>query len=47
MQTAIANSVSQTGWGGRLADKTNRLNGGASFPSNVSIAGVNLVSDRR
>jgi len=41
-QTAIANSVSQTGWGGRLADKTLGLNGGASFPNNVSIAGVNL-----
>jgi uncharacterized protein (DUF1501 family) len=41
-QTSIANSVSQTGWGGRLADKTNGLNGGATFPSNVSIAGVNL-----
>jgi uncharacterized protein (DUF1501 family) len=41
-QTAIANSVSQTGWGGRLADKTLGLNAGASFPSNVSIAGVNL-----
>ena len=41
-QTSIANTVSQTGWGGRLADKTNGLNGAASFPSNVSIAGVNL-----
>jgi uncharacterized protein (DUF1501 family) len=41
-QTAIANTVSQTGWGGRLADKTASLNGGASFPNNVSIAGVNL-----
>jgi len=41
-QTAIANSVSQTGWGGRLADKTVALNGGASFPNNTSIAGVNL-----
>ena len=40
--TAIANSISQTGWGGRLADKTNSLNGAASFPSNVSINGVNL-----
>jgi len=40
--TAIANSVSQTGWGGRLADRTNGLNGSASFPSNVSINGVNL-----
>lgn len=42
-QTAIANTVSQTGWGGRLADKTAGLNGPATFPSNVSIAGVNLL----
>jgi uncharacterized protein (DUF1501 family) len=41
-QTAIANSVSQTGWGGRVADKTLGLNGGATFPNNVSIAGINL-----
>ena len=41
-QTAIANNVSQTGWGGRLADKTQLLNGSATFPSNVSIAGINL-----
>lgn len=41
-QTSIANVVSQTGWGGRLADKTTGLNLGATFPSNVSIAGVNL-----
>ena len=41
-QTAIANAVSQTGWGGRLADKTAGLNGAATFPSNVSIAGINL-----
>ncbi|HEU4477855.1 MAG TPA: DUF1501 domain-containing protein [Pyrinomonadaceae bacterium] len=40
--TAIADSVSQTGWGGRVADKTGGLNGSATFPSNVSIAGVNL-----
>jgi uncharacterized protein (DUF1501 family) len=42
-QTAIANTVSQTGWGGRLGDKTSGLNAGATFPSNVSIAGVNLL----
>jgi uncharacterized protein (DUF1501 family) len=41
-QTSIANVVSQTGWGGRLADKTSGQNLGATFPSNVSIAGVNL-----
>jgi uncharacterized protein (DUF1501 family) len=40
--TAIANTVSQTGWGGRLADKTLGLNGAATFPSNISISGVNL-----
>jgi uncharacterized protein (DUF1501 family) len=42
-QTAISNLVSQTGWGGRLADRTIGLNGGATFPSNVSIAGINLL----
>lgn len=41
-QTAIANNVSQTGWAGRLADRTLGLNGAAIFPSNVSIAGINL-----
>ena len=41
-QTSIANTASQTGWGGRLADKTVALNGVATFPNNVSIAGVNL-----
>jgi uncharacterized protein (DUF1501 family) len=41
-QTAIADNVSQTGWGGRVADKTLVLNGGATFPQNVSIAGLNL-----
>lgn len=41
-QTAIADNVSQTGWGGRVADKTLGLNAGATFPQNVSIAGVNL-----
>lgn len=40
--TAIANNVSQTGWGGRVGDKTAGLNGSATFPSNISIAGVNL-----
>ena len=40
-QTAIAKRVSQTGWGGRLADKTAGLNGSATFPKNISIAGIN------
>jgi len=42
-QTAIANTVSQTGWGGRLADVTDGFNGSATFPSNISIAGINLL----
>jgi len=42
-QTAIAESVSQTGWAGRLADKTKGLNGAATFPGNISIAGINLM----
>jgi len=41
-QTAIANTVSQTGWAGRLADRTQSLNGAATFPCNISIAGINL-----
>ncbi len=41
-QTAIANAVGQTGWGGRVADLTAVLNGPATFPQNVSIAGINL-----
>ncbi len=42
-QTAIANNVSQTGWGGRVADLTKILNGAATFPQNISIAGINLL----
>lgn len=41
--TAIANNVSQTGWGGRLSDRTYPLNGVATFPQNISIAGINLL----
>ena len=42
-QTSIANVVSQTGWGGRVADKLVGLNGSATFPQNISIAGINLL----
>jgi len=42
-QTAIANVVSQTGWAGRIADKVIGLNGLATFPQNISIAGINLL----
>jgi uncharacterized protein (DUF1501 family) len=41
-QSAVANAVSRTGWGGRLADKAAALNGAATFPQVVTIAGVSL-----
>ena len=41
-QSSIANSVSRTGWGGRLADRSAGLNGSATFPQVVTIAGISL-----
>ena len=41
-QSSIANGVSRTGWGGRLADRAAALNGSAAFPQVVTIAGVSL-----
>jgi uncharacterized protein (DUF1501 family) len=43
-QTSIANTVGQTGWGGRIADKTNSLNGPVALPMNISLTGTNLFS---
>lgn len=43
-QTSIANTVGQTGWGGRVADKTNSLNGTVALPMNISLAGANLFA---
>jgi uncharacterized protein (DUF1501 family) len=42
--TSVANTVGQTGWGGRIADKTNGLNGNVALPMNISLAGTNLFS---
>lgn len=39
-QTAVANSVSQTGWGGRMADHLSALNSSSTFSHSISIAGV-------
>ncbi|MDT5296374.1 MAG: hypothetical protein QOJ76_3254 [Acidobacteriota bacterium] len=39
-QTAVANTVSQTGWGGRIADSMAALNSPSTFSHSVSIAGV-------
>src|SRR5919198_3363836 len=41
-QSSVATGVSQTGWGGRVADKTGGLNGPATFPQVVTIAGISL-----
>ena len=42
-QTSIADVVAQTGWSGRVADTVAGLNGSATFPQNISIAGINLL----
>jgi len=39
-QTSVADSVSQTGWGGRMADRMAALNLPSTFSHSVSIAGV-------
>lgn len=41
-QSSVANAVSRTGWGGRLADRAAALNGSATFPQVVTIAGSSL-----
>jgi uncharacterized protein (DUF1501 family) len=43
-QSSIANTTGQTGWGGRIADKTNGLNGPVALPMNISLAGTSLFS---
>src|SRR3989442_10032069 len=40
--TSVANTVGQTGWGGRVADKTNTLNGSVALPMSISLAGLSL-----
>jgi len=43
-QSSIANTTGQTGWAGRIADKTNPLNGNVALPMNISLAGTSLFS---
>lgn len=43
-QTSVSNDTSATGWGGRTADRTAPLNGNASFPQVVSIAGTAIFA---
>ena len=40
-QTSIANAVSQTGWGGRIADRMASVNNPSTFSHSISINGVN------
>jgi uncharacterized protein (DUF1501 family) len=42
--SSVANTTGQTGWGGRIADKTNSLNGPVALPMNISLSGTNLFS---
>jgi uncharacterized protein (DUF1501 family) len=44
-RTAISNNTSTTGWGGRLADRTAGINGGAAIPMITSVAGVTVFSN--
>jgi uncharacterized protein (DUF1501 family) len=43
-QTSVAKTVGQTGWAGRIADKTNSLNGAVALPMNISLAGTSVFS---
>ena len=43
-QTSVSSDASQTGWGGRTADRAAALNGAATFPQVVSIAGTTLFA---
>lgn len=44
-QSAVSNSNSQTGWGGRLADRIVSMNGAIKFPTMTSIAGTSLFTN--
>ena len=44
-RTATPTNNSTTGWGGRLADRTAPLNGGAAIPMITSVAGVTVFSN--
>lgn len=44
-QSAVSSSLSQTGWGGRLADRMLAANGSVQFPVVTSIAGTSLFTN--
>jgi uncharacterized protein (DUF1501 family) len=41
-QTSVANGMSTTGWGGRVADQVSHFNGGATFPTLVYVTGNSI-----
>jgi uncharacterized protein (DUF1501 family) len=41
-QSSVASGAATSGWGGRVADRTAALNGAATFPQMISVAGVTL-----
>jgi uncharacterized protein (DUF1501 family) len=43
-QTAVTSGVSNSGWGGRTADKVVGLNSPATYPTIISVAGSNIFS---
>ena len=41
-QASVSNGPSQNGWGGRISDAMNGINGNAPLPMSISIAGTSL-----
>ncbi len=39
-QTSLAGEISRTGWGGRMADRLNSVNGGAPVSMSISVSGA-------
>jgi uncharacterized protein (DUF1501 family) len=46
-QTSVANGMSTTGWGGRVADQVSHFNGGATFPTLVYVTGNSIFGSAR
>ncbi|HKP73412.1 MAG TPA: DUF1501 domain-containing protein [Pyrinomonadaceae bacterium] len=43
-QTSVSSTATQTGWGGRTADRAATLNGAATFPQVISVAGTSIFA---
>lgn len=41
-QSSVSNTISRTGWGGRMADVISGMNAGSSFPTVTSLSGTAL-----